>query len=223
MKSGLIHKHSIKKNSQSQDYGICFSADNKKILDLVYSDDLFGYIAVWDIGTWSETRFFESKNNVFTIIVGQAETGSYFVSGFHRTSADYAHTTPFYMWFDVENGKGDYVDTDFLNSEQLMYADKTNTIFAYSGAGKKDAAISFLTDKHVVQLGNSPIHMVALSPDNKNLAIMFQSRAAIFTFPDIKQLAEIDTAGGFGSISFSPNGKQLLIGTWKNGFLYELD
>jgi len=222
-KQVLLHKHSIKKNSQSQDYSICFSDDNKKIIDLVYSDDLFGYIAVWDIETWNESRFFESKNNVFTMIVGQAETRNCFVSGFHRTSADYAHTTPFYMWFDVESGKGDYIDTDFANSEKLMYADKSNTIFAYSGAGKKDAAITFLTDKRVIQLGDSPIHMVALSPDNKNLAIMFQSGATVFTFPDIEPLAAIDTQEGFGSISFSPDGKKLLVGTWKNGFLYELD
>lgn len=222
-KMELAHKHRIKKNRQPQDKGICFSSDDKKIVDLVYSNDLLGYIAVWDMETWGETRYYEGDNNVFETIVSHNSNGKCLVSGHHRDRSG-IFDIPFYLWFDVSSGVGEIVDTKFTAGTSFMFAEKLNCVFAYHD---EDASITFLQESRVVKLTeNGVIQSISLSTDNTKVAVMFDMKTVVYSFPGMETIAEIDAIiglGQFGRISFSPDGQKVLIGTWGNGFLYALD
>jgi WD40 repeat protein len=219
----LVHKHRIKKINQPQDQAICFSSDNKKIIDLVYNNDLLGYIAVWDIGTWHETRYYEGENNVFQTIVFLDSNEKCLVSGHHRDNSG-VYNIPFYLFFDISRGTGEFVDAKLDVGTTFMFAEKLDILFAYH---KINASITFLHKKKVVQLAkNGCIQSIALSNDNTKIAIMFDKLTVVYDFPSMEIIAEIDVtigSGRSGRISFSPDGQMVLLGTWENGFLYSLN
>jgi len=222
-KKELVHKHKIKKNAQPQDQGISFSSDCKKIVDLVYNNDLLGYIAVWDIETWNETRYYEGENNVFETNVSLGSNGKCFVSGHHR-DCNGVYSIPFYMWFDVHRGIGEFIDTKLTAGTSFMFAEKLDSVFAYHA---RDASITFLHENRAVRLAeNGGIQSIALSADNTKTAVIFDKRTVVYGFPSMEVIVELDVAAGFGRtgrVSFSPDGQVVLIGTWGNGFLYALD
>jgi WD40 repeat protein len=222
-KMELVHKHKIKKNAQPQDQGICFSSGSKKIVDLVYNNALLGYISVWDIETWDETRYYEGENNVFQTIISLNSKEKCFVSGYHRDRFG-VFNIPFYMWFDVHGGMGEFIDTKFDAGTMFIFAEKLDKIFAYNGS---DTNITFLQESRVTQLAeNDRIQNVALSTDNTKAAVIFDKQTVVYDFPSIEIIAELDVISGLGRtgrISFSPDGQKVLIGTWGNGFLYALD
>ena len=228
-KMELIHKHNVKGNSQPQDEGICFSSDNKKIVDLVYDNDMLGYIAVWDIETWTETRYFEGGNHVFDTIVSIPSKEKCFVSG-HRRGSDGVYSIPFYLWFDAHKGFGEFVDTECEAVTKFMYAEKRDCVLAYPFM-KMKATIAFIQENRVVQLAeNDNINHFALSADNTKAAVQFDNRTVVYDFPSMEIAAELDVIPGpglipgrYGRLSFSPDGQRVLIGTWGNGFLYALD
>jgi len=223
-KMELAHKHKIKKNAQPQDLGICFSSDNKKIIDLVYNNDLLGYIAVWNIETWNETRYYEGENNVFQTVVSLKSNGKCFISG-HRRDNSGVFCDPFFMWFDVHKGIGEFIDTNFAVGTKFIFAEKLDSMFAYHDY---NATVTFLQEKRTVQLTeNDIVKSIAMSADNTKTAILFGKQAVVYDFPSMEIVAELNVMigiGGVGKISFSPDGRMVLIGTGSGyGGLYALD
>ena len=218
----LFRKFSVKNNTQSQDYGICFSSDESKIINLVYGNDLLGYISIWDTAAWTEQRYFEGQNNVFTHIQYCPKKARCFISGIRRPAGTIKENRSFYLWFAPKTGQADWHETDFKNNEVFIYSSRDDSIFAYRPHSTEGKIHLLKTSQTVSIACDGTIQKIAISHDNTKVAVMFNKKATLYAYPSFQKLADIDTQDSFGPIVFSPDDKLLLIGTWKAGFIYDI-
>lgn len=217
----LIKTFSIKKNTQSQDDGFCFSPDDKKIINLVYGCEktLLSYISVIDIETMQEKRYFEGENNVFRTVQYVHQKQKFLISGFHRPKDEITENISFYMWFDWKTGESEFTDTLYIDTEIFVYAEKLDKIVVCKEFGIK--RIEIINENKTLDLSEKQAQKITLSNDNQTIAIMCKNKVELYNFSDFRQLTEIEI-DGWGDVSFSPDDKLLLVGTWNNGYVVDL-
>lgn len=264
----LINIYRLKRNSQPQDYGFCFTVDNKYILNLVYTNELLGYISKIDIQSFEEERFFEECTYVFNSIQYVNERKQYLISGFDRNKQGDKNTS-FIMWYSESDNSFELVDLD-TQTQQMLYHDETKTFIGWSLSGKDLIVFSnkyqvtnklnVVTDNPKTinwsnvldeseglkrfmeheQLGTADlgiklndlgvftiseegyIRHICFSKNGKYLAVVLSEIVKIYEYPTLKFLNSI--ANRYTCYAeFAEDDKYLLIGSWDNGFIYELN
>lgn len=85
----------------TQIFDMIFSCDNKKIIDLVLSNDNLGYISVHDIKTGKEDIYFQGKNSLFETIKYIEKQEKYFVTGHDKLTLKNKNRY-FYAFLDLK-------------------------------------------------------------------------------------------------------------------------
>ncbi len=264
----LINIYRLKRNSQPQDCGFCFTVDNKYILNLVYTNELLGYISKIDIETFEEERFFEECTYAFESIQYVSERKQYLISGFDRNK-QVDKSTSFIMWYTESDNLFELVDLD-TQIQQMLYHNETKTFIGWSLSGKDliifsnkyqvENKLNVVTDKQKTINSNNVldeseglkgfmeheqsgtadlgiklndlgifttneegyIRHICFSKNGKYLAIVLSEIVKIYEYPTLKFLNSISNRYTCYA-EFAEDDKYLLIGTWENGFIYELN
>jgi hypothetical protein len=177
---------------------------------------------------WTEQGHFEGENNVFTHIQCCRDTRKCFISGYRRPAGKTGGNRSFYLWFDPAGGAAEFTETRFRNNEVFVYAGRGGMIFSYRphslGAGK----IHFLSASGgkpakpaTIEAGQA-VSDVVLSHDGKKAAVVYSGKTTLCEFPSFKKIADLDTLNSFGTVVFTPDDRQLIIGTWKKTFVYDI-
>lgn len=132
----LINKIYVRKTSQTQDGGFCFSKDNKFIYNTVYTNDLLGYISKINIYSGDTQIIYQPNNCVFDGAKYIKEKDIYLFTGFERTNYENIH---FIIEYNEENNEFKRIDieSDFY---KFVYH-KLNDIFIVYSLASKDIKI----------------------------------------------------------------------------------
>lgn len=87
-----------------QPFEFTFSKDNKKIIDLVFTNYNLGYISIYDLKTKKEEIYFQGKNSVFERIEYIDEKQEYFITGYDKLNLK-KENRYFYAFMDLDNEK----------------------------------------------------------------------------------------------------------------------
>lgn len=160
----LIKLYRLKKNSQPQDNGLCFTNDNKHILNLVYTNESLGYISKIDIETFEEQRFFEECDYVFNYIQYVNERRQYLISGFDRNKQG-DRDICFIMWYSEIDDSFERIDLD-IQIHQILYLAVTNTFVGWSLSGKE---LTIISDTNAVKNKIGKISAAAETASRSNV------------------------------------------------------
>lgn len=214
----LIKMFNIKKNSQPQDFGFCFTYDKKYILNLVYTNDLLGYISKINVETLHEERFFEGSTCVFTYIQYIEAKEQYLITGFDRT-IDEGININFIMWYSATDNSFERINLDF-EIHQIVYHEETKTFVGWELGGQ---SLKVISNDFINEIPEDEyIILVAFSKNGRYIAVVLSKTVNIYEYPKVKLICAINNKNNCYA-EFSPDDKHILIGAWGNGYIYKLN
>lgn len=132
----LINIIYVRKTSQTQDGGYCFSKDNKFIYNTVFTNDLLGYVSKISIDTGDTEMVYQLDNCVFNSAKYIKEKDIYLFTGFERTNYKNIHFVTEYKEESHEFKRID-IESDFY---KFIY-NKLNDSFIVNSLASNDIQI----------------------------------------------------------------------------------
>ena len=131
-----------------QPYEFTFSKDNKKIIDLVFSNYNLGYISIYDLKTKKEEIYFQGKNNVFEKIQYIQEKEAFLVTGYDKLNLK-KENRYFYAFMDLE--KEEFKKITLKHQiKKTTYSKETNKTYNL-GIGKDENKL-FKFNKRIYEI-----------------------------------------------------------------------
>lgn len=219
----LINKIYIRKTSQPQDGGFCFSKDNRWIYNTVYHNDLLGSITRIHVKEGTIETIFQPDNCVFKRVSYIKEKGIYLFTGFERTRYDNKH---FVIEYNEDTMEFKRIDTpqDFRS----FYYHPSLDAFIVNGLGERSIKLiksdytTVIKELRPLSSMMERIVEMGLSPSLKYLSVVSPLSVRLISLPSLTCVEEIRNTHSCYA-SFSLDDSLLFIGTWSHGFIYPLN
>lgn len=199
-------------------HGACISHNNKYVINIGY-DHPYGFISVYNIENREEIRYREGLQEVYRNIQYIPSRQLYFIDGYRRLNLS-GKNKYFYLWFNIDKQSFEQTFCD-LEDANFLYTESLDQILYYSQRGK--TAFRFLPLNIEIPVEHKyDIFDVKLSHNNEMIALYHGRELKVYTFPNMKILADFPNVDDYGRVSFSPDDKEILIASRK-GFIYKLN
>lgn len=223
----LINKIYVRKTSQPQDGGYCFSKDNKYIYNTVYTNDLLGYISKIYIDTGYTEIIYHPDNCVFTGALYIKEKDIYLFTGFERSNNNNIN---FVIEYNEDLNELKRFDTEADFYKFVYY--QLNDSFIVNSLASND--IKILSNNYN-SISNT---LYPLSTETKKTSffdVIESSKKLIEElsrneekYDELKQFCEnnaidVSVDGSINHISISNNGKYLAVSLTNSVKIYSLE
>lgn len=200
----------------TQTFDMIFSKDNKKIIDLVLSNNNLGYISIRDIKTAKEVVYFQGKSSIFETIKYLKSKDNYFITGLDKLNLKKKNRY-FYAFLDLE--KEEFKKINLKHQiKKTAYAENINKTFNL-GIGIDENKI-FKFNSRIYKI-EGVIKDINVSNKGDKLLVYNENLITLFDTKKFNMLKKFEMED-INYIDFSKEDTKLYMCSDKETVIYEL-